>query len=190
VRGATIFLTSTVLTTLPAWAQKVVPTANPRFEDFAVAQTFKGAPSTPILATSEQRRYRTRIRNGVLKGDGVWADSESMRWLTKPESNFAGSYVVILWGCGAQCVMMAVVDRTTGRVYDPPLSGAGTELYVPLDNLSDMKTEFRPDSSLMVLRDACRDFKDRKTCGTYFFNWKDNRFDLVKFKQTKRGDVR
>jgi hypothetical protein len=89
--------------------------------------------------------------------------------------------VVIMWGCGSQCAMMAVVDRTTGKVYDPPLSGAGTELYVPLDNLSEMKTEFRPNSSLLVLRNACRDFKDRNSCGTYYFDWKNNRFDLLKF---------
>jgi hypothetical protein len=77
---------------------------------------------------------------------------------------------------------MAIVDAKTGKVYAPPLSGAvGTELYVPLDNLSDMDTDFRPDSSLLVLRNACRDFRNRKSCGIYYFNWKDNRFALVKF---------
>ncbi|HVO97586.1 MAG TPA: hypothetical protein VMT15_05935 [Bryobacteraceae bacterium] len=54
-------------------------------------------------------------------------------------------------------------------------------LWVPLDNLSDMETDVRPDSSLLVLRNACRNFKDRKTCGRYYFNWKENHFDLVKF---------
>jgi hypothetical protein len=77
--------------------------------------------------------------------------------------------------------MMAVVDAETGSVYDPPLSGTGSELYVPLDNLSDMKIGFRKDSSLMVLRNACRTFRNRNSCGIYYFNWKDNRFALVKF---------
>ena len=125
--------------------------------------------------------YRTRIRNGVLKGEGVMADSESKRFLTKPGTNFAGKYVVITWGCGSQCVMMAIVDAATGKIYDPPLSGTETELHVPLDNLREMETGYRVDSSLMVLQNACRDFKDRKTCGTYYFNWKDNHFNLVKF---------
>jgi len=75
---------------------------------------------------------------------------------------------------------MAIVDAQTGKVYDPPLAQPGN-FNVPLDNLSDMETGYRPDSSLMVLRNACRDFKDRKTCGTYYFNWHDNRFDVVKF---------
>jgi hypothetical protein len=77
--------------------------------------------------------------------------------------------------------MMAVVDAETGRVYDPPLSGVGTELWLPLDNLSDNKVHFRLDSSLIVLRNACRDFKDRKSCGVYYFNWQDNQFRLVRF---------
>jgi hypothetical protein len=76
--------------------------------------------------------------------------------------------------------MMAIVDAATGTVYGPPLADKNS-LWVPLDNLSDMETGYRPDSSLMVLRNACRDFKDRKTCGTYYFSWKENHFDLVKF---------
>ena len=100
---------------------------------------------------------------------------------THPGTPFAVKYVVTPWGGGSQCVMMAIVAAATGKIREPPLSGAGTDLYVPLDNLSKMKTEYRIDSSLMVLRNACRDFKDRQTCGTYYFNWKDNRFVLVKF---------
>jgi hypothetical protein len=76
--------------------------------------------------------------------------------------------------------MMAIVDAETGAVYEPPLSEKGS-LYVPLDNLSDMEVDFRPNSSLLVLRNACRDFKIRGSCGTYYFDWKDNRFLLAKF---------
>ena len=76
--------------------------------------------------------------------------------------------------------MMATVDARTGIVYEPPLSDKGS-LSVPLDNLSDMETDLRPNSSLLVLRNACRNFKDRNSCGTYYFNWRDNQFVLVKF---------
>ena len=65
-------------------------------------------------------------------------------------------------------------------MYEPPLADKNS-LWVPLDNLSDMEIDLRPDSSLMILRNACRDFKDRKSCGTYYFNWKDNHFVLLKF---------
>jgi hypothetical protein len=135
-------------------------------------------PAEPILATPEQRHYRTRIRNGVSGGSDGWSGS----WRNPIKSkrpNFAGHYFVVSWGCGSQCVMMAIVDAKTGVIYDPPLSGAGSELYLPLDNLSDMDFDIRPDSSLLVLRNACRDF--RNSCGIYYFNWKDNRFALVRF---------
>ena len=85
-----------------------------------------------------------------------------------------------MWGCGSQCVMMATVDAKTGSVYPPPLSEKGS-LYVPLDNLTQMEIDFRLNSSLLVLRNGCMDFRDRNSCGTYYFNWKDNRFALVKF---------
>jgi hypothetical protein len=77
--------------------------------------------------------------------------------------------------------MMAIVDAKTGVVYPPPLSGVGTELYVPIDPVSDEEIDFQPDSSLFVLRNACGDFKNRNSCGVYYFNWKDSRFALVKF---------
>ena len=156
----------------------------PRFEDYPVAEIFKGTPAAPILATPQQREYRTRIRNGVSMGDGVWYGS----WrdpIRKPGPNFAGHYFVIRWGCGSQCVLMAIVDAKTGVVYEPPLSGDKyhdeEELFLPLDNLGEAEVDIRPDSSLMVLREACTDYQNRKTCGTYYFNWKDNHFDLLKF---------
>jgi hypothetical protein len=77
--------------------------------------------------------------------------------------------------------MMPIVDAQTGMVYDPTLSGVGPELFVPLDSLGDMEVDFQPDSSLLVLRNACRDFSKRNSCGVYFFNWKGNHFDLLKF---------
>ena len=76
--------------------------------------------------------------------------------------------------------MMATVDAKTGNVYEPPLSRNGS-LNVPLDNLSDMEVDFRPDSSLLVLRNACRDFAKRNSCGVYYFNWIENHFALLKF---------
>ena len=119
-----------------------------------------------------------------MHGSGVFTYGGSGKFMDKPGPNFAGHYSVIIWGCGSQCVMMAVADLKTGVVYDPPLSGVGTELYVPLDNLSEMKTEYQPDSSLMILRDACRNF--RGECGTYYFIWRDNTFSLVKLVKSAR----
>jgi hypothetical protein len=82
--------------------------------------------------------------------------------------------------------MMVIVDAQTGTIYGPPLSDRGS-LYVPLDNLSQMAVDFQPTSSLLVLRDACTDFKNRMTCGTYYFDWRNNRFTLIRFVIGKPG---
>jgi hypothetical protein len=167
---------STIVSATLAWTQEA---RTPRFEDYPVTEKFAGTPAAPILSTPEQRNFRTRIRNGVSTGSDVWIGS----WLHPIKSegpNFAGHYFAVRWGCGSQCVMMATVDAKTGSVYEPPLSEKGS-LYVPLDNLSDMVIDLRPDSSLLVLQNACRDVRNRDSCGIFYFNWKDNRFALVKF---------
>lgn len=176
MRLTSLVLISTILSTPIAWAQQG---GIPRFEDYAVTEMFMGTPAAPIFSTPETRAFRSRIRNGVSTGAGVWNGS----WKNPIEGrgpNFAGHYFVIRWGCGSECVTMAIVDAKTGNVYNPPLSFSAS-LQVPLDNLSDMDVDFRPDSSLLVLRNGCRDFTNRKTCGEYYCNWKDNRFVLVKF---------
>jgi hypothetical protein len=76
--------------------------------------------------------------------------------------------------------MMAIVDAKTGDVYGPPLA-SWVSLNVPLGNLGDMEVDFRPNSRLMALRNACKDFMNRKSCGEYHFDWSDSRFPLVKF---------
>ena len=150
---------------------------SPRFQDYPVTEAFTGAPAEPTFATTEQRRFRTRIRNGVSKGAGVWNGS----WKDPIKSagpNFAGHYYVIRWGCGSNCLMMAVVDAQNGKVHGPPLSGEGTELYVPMDIMSDVEIDFRRDSSLMVLHNACKDA--RRECGIYYFNWRNDQFVPLK----------
>jgi hypothetical protein len=72
----------------------------PAFQQYRVGTIYKGKAATPILRTSEDRQYRTRIRIGSAKGP-----------------NFAGHYTVILLGCGTQCASFLIVDAKTGRVY-------------------------------------------------------------------------
>ena len=81
-------------------------------------------------------------------------------------------------GCGSDCLMMVVVDAQAGRVFAPPMSGVGTELYVSMDMMSDREIDFRLDSSLMILRNARREA--RTECGVHYFNRTGQRLDLMK----------
>ncbi len=64
----------------------------PAFEQFNVAETFKGTPATPKIIRNH-RSYRTQIREGAAKGP-----------------NFAGHYTIAEWGCGSSCVSIAIID--------------------------------------------------------------------------------
>lgn len=49
--------------------------------------------------------FRTRLREGAAKGP-----------------NFAGHYTLVMWGCGAACQMVAVVDAGDGQVSFAPFT--------------------------------------------------------------------
>jgi len=76
---------------------------HPEFKEYLTAETFAGKAHPPTLATPLDRKYRTVINESVAKG-----------------VNFAGQYVVAVWGCGTGCQKFVIVDAKTGTVYDPP----------------------------------------------------------------------
>jgi hypothetical protein len=47
-----------------------------------------------------------------------------------------------------------------------------------MDMLSDREIDFQRDSTLMILRNACKGA--RSGCGVYHFNWNNDRFVLLK----------
>src|SRR5580658_9761039 len=104
--GPLRFVQALVLLSLCGVSALAQNTGTPRFEDYPVSKSFSGTPAAPILATSEQHMYRSRIRNGVSTLSDVWIGSYKNPVKAKGP-NFAGHYFVIRWGCGSQCVMMA-----------------------------------------------------------------------------------
>lgn len=172
-----------VVTALKATAQGT--SLPPRFEDYPVKEIFKGSPASPILVTPEQRLFRTRIREGVTKGVGVWRDGKS-----QPGPNFAGHYIVVRWMCGSPCGMMAVVDASNGQVHGPPISGGDGRrdlaFLLPEVWLPDTKTgapwvadvEFRANSSLMIVKanDVLKDGQNY----AYFYLWQNDRWTLLR----------
>jgi hypothetical protein len=164
-----------------AWAQHSDGTV-PRFEDYPVAELFKGKLATPILTSREQIRFRARITEGITKGWGVWTGESEMK--ERPGPNFAGHYVIVRWGCGAGCRRMAVVDARSGQTYAPPMSSEGrTGLALPQFGTGAARTDFRLNSRLFQM-DACSNVSGRqanweKDCFSYYFLWRDNRWVLL-----------
>ena len=83
----------------------------------------------------------------VLHGDDVHWRTELREAAGRP-ANFAGHYVLALWGCGTECVMGAAVDRDTGVVVWLPATiccwfRGAKDVAEPV--------AFRRDSRLLVL---------------------------------------
>jgi hypothetical protein len=109
----------------------------------------------PILATPQQRHFRTRIREGVEKGWRVWINGEWRREQNRPGPNFAGRYIVIVWDCGPGCIQMAVSDAESGTVYNPPISEGGFALpMLTFPNSAGRAAEiqYRKNSRLMIIK--------------------------------------
>ncbi len=132
----------------------------PSFEAYRVAKVFTGTPRPVKLTTSEARMFRTRLRESAKQG-----------------VNFAGHYVVAIWGCGSGCASFAFIDAKTGKVYFPPLSLVGVPIGQDLDPLL-----FRKDSRLFRIVGSRND----QGLGTYFYEWRNNRFRLVREYENKQ----
>jgi hypothetical protein len=75
------------------------------FSDYSVPVMFHGKPAEPLHNTPNSKTFRTKIRQAVASG-----------------ANFADHYTLVLWGCGAGCVMFSIVDAVDGRVFDSPFT--------------------------------------------------------------------
>jgi hypothetical protein len=125
----------------------------PQFESYSVSPQFEGRAHSAVLGTPLDRKYRTAIKNGLANG-----------------VNFAGHYVIVIWGCGTGCKGFVVVDAKTGVVYDPAFdevdyhypesaeSDAGWHRYPDLLN-------YRKESALLIVEGCLRG----KQCGRTYF---------------------
>jgi hypothetical protein len=141
--------------------RKPGPTA-PRFEDYPVGEVWRG-PNAPVsLPTRRERMFRT-----ILAAAG------------KKPPNFAGHYRFETWGCGTECVAGALIDLQTGNVFRPPLAGEGRgwENWIISPSMwVGSGIDFRPDSSLMVVRCGGKFKQDQYIPEVHYFVWDGRRF--------------
>lgn len=129
----------------------------PRFEDHPVRETYTGPVHAPVLATSEQRQFRTRLRNAA-----------------KGKPNFAGRYILGLWGCGSGCLMGGVVDAKTGKVTMLPFTVCCWRDDVPDDF---QPIDVRIDSNLVIVEGAIdENYSDN---GKRYYLFQNGRFTKI-----------
>jgi hypothetical protein len=86
----------------PITAKDLVREGAPRFDQYPAKVEQIRHPAKPKLHSHMARRYRTMLRRGVAEGP-----------------NFAGHYAVVVWGCGTDCRVFAVVNLKSGKVIFP-----------------------------------------------------------------------
>ena len=133
-------------------AQKLTP----KFGDYPVVEKQK-IKNAPVVLSKNDLIYRTRLKEAA-----------------KQKPNFAGHYILTTWGCGMECLMGALIDAKTGRIYQLPFTiccwgdGVGDD-FNPI--------EFRLDSKLIIFSGA-RDEKDGDV-GKHYYIFDKSSFKLI-----------
>ncbi len=122
--------------------------ALPRFDRYPAASVLRGELAAPRLTNAEERRFRTVLRQGVAKGYGVVDGGTEHE---RAGVNFAGSYILVQWGCGSNCMEGALIDGRDGMVLRlPQISGEELAYFEIPTGSADLRTiKFRRDSRLL-----------------------------------------
>jgi hypothetical protein len=70
----------------------------PGWTDFPAGAAHAGPPAPLDESSADARMFRTRLREALAR-----------------PADFAGEYVIALWGCGSGCLSGAAVNRSTGK---------------------------------------------------------------------------
>ncbi|MFK5978124.1 MAG: hypothetical protein QM488_04490 [Rhizobiaceae bacterium] len=126
-----------------------------RFEDYP-ARAYRARVQSPDLSSHpDAKTYRTRLRNAAKGG-----------------VNFAGDHVLAIWGCGANCLMGAVINARSGFVQFLP----GTVCCWLDTNENINPIEFRTDSNLLVLTGL---INEQEPMAKYYYDFSGRDFKLI-----------
>jgi hypothetical protein len=115
--------------TAPSAASPKPPTTGVSFPAYPLSgPVYVGVHAPPDLSAPDNYLFRTRITSA-----------------SQENPNFAGRYVISVWGCGTGCAQGVAVNVATGKVVWLP----GSFVFEPLDA---ERYEFRLDSRLLIVR--------------------------------------
>ncbi|MEB3753344.1 hypothetical protein I2F62_03120 [Acinetobacter sp. MD2(2019)] len=105
----------------------------PQFSQFPV-KVYNGSTAALDLTDPNARMFRTRLSDAL-----------------KTPVNFAGEYVVTMWGCGAMCRSYTFVSKRTGKLLEEVFGGEGNQ-----EDVIDAKA----NSKLLVTAQDVHDFEN------------------------------
>ncbi len=127
----------------------------PQFKDYPVQSVYTGKTAKLDLSDEDVRAFRTRL------GDAL-----------KESPNFAGEYVVTMWGCGASCRMYSFMSKRTGKLLHAGFGGEG--------NQEDVIAS-KANSRLLVTQEENRNEKwELESLTVRFYVLEKGKFKLLK----------
>ncbi|GJI88145.1 MULTISPECIES: hypothetical protein [Duganella] len=137
----------------PPQASGAADASPPQFSSHQVSDIYSGPTAKPRLLTKKDREFGSRLREAAAQ-----------------HVNFAGHFVVATWGCGASCVMGAILDARSGKVTWLPF------IICCGDYDSAMPVDFRPDSALIVFKGMRN---EQGPGGTYYYVYERDKLKLL-----------
>jgi hypothetical protein len=158
-----------------AFSQKI-----PSFSAYKVRIEKFGKVTVNLKSHKNARMFRTRLRDAAAKED----------------VNFAGHYILTVWGCGTNCSQWAIIDARNGNVFFPKeFEGVGSGFCelprkaIPADAPPEAGEGgegpvFHKTNSRMILLIGFPGGgldNNRAKCGNYFYEWTGTRLRRIKF---------
>jgi hypothetical protein len=138
----------------------------PQFKDFPANGNYAGK-NAPVIITRRDRMFRTILREAA-----------------KEQPNFAGHYILAAWGCGAGCLMGAVIDANTGKVHWFPHSICCWSEIERDDGFTPIA--FRLNSRLIVFT-GLRNEQERDQ-GAHFYEFGKTGFKYIRTIKSAMND--
>lgn len=142
--------------------------ASKDFASYPAEERWKGPNADVRLESGPAKKFRTRLISAA-----------------KEDSNFAGHYRIVVWGCGTKCQAGALIDLRSGEVFHLPSAHQVHEedqFIFCTSAYSDRTVDFRTDSKLLILRCGARaDQNGNNTPDSYYFRWEEQRFRFLTF---------
>ena len=139
----------------------------PQFKSYPAGNIYTGKNAPVKLVTKDNKMFRTRLRA-----------------IGKEKVNFAGRYILGSFGCGAECLVIAVIDAKTGKVFNVPFTVCcwfDSESPEPVEE----PFQFKINSKLIVFHGLLNE--DEKRFGTYFYEFENGKFTEIKYIPAKRN---
>jgi len=132
----------------------------PQFKDYPSKEAYTGKPAKLLLNNDTAKLFRTRLREALTQ-----------------EPEFAGEYVMAVWGCGTECRSYTFVNKRTGQVIEQSFGGEN----------GDEPEKFKLNSNLLVAHGTEYD-NDYNEIGYHasFYVLENDKFRLIKKVPTEK----